>query len=439
MDLSKSLSDTVPSDLVSVFQDEHGCLLPDYSAERVQQVLALVRTEAARGWYFMELPRHTIFGGWADALVRALTSLAEGNAVESVETMLLIVAHITAYPLGRMKLEKEDILFLLTHPIGQLIRRHVLNLIFAAELEAGLVARFPTEPGVAKQVGTMMSALAWSRFVQQPEVLGFLRSDEGQATREIVWLDLRHEVELLDLSLAESPIADQLSYEAITIGRSTGHRTRYPGLVLPEYNSGKWRFYSDPGHAFDASATAQHMLRGCTKNRNNYVPAVEELRTLPRSVVFAYVEDNPLYGFAIVRTLLSIAGLLPCVSALAQNEDERQGWFLTADRAWLVLLALDEARSALPELIFTDIETGGTLSGLDLLEKVACHPWQGPGRRPKMLVTYSSNLPVYRERIERLVAAGMIYRAWHKADFRVQTLVDALLEYLKAEVGDGSA
>lgn len=171
------------------------------------------------------------------------------------------------------------------------------------------------------------------------------------------------------------------------------------------------KFLSDPGHAFGKFRMWGQVLL-------SYGGAeVEQPPRLAAPASFLLVENEMADAFW--ESSLSISGITWYTPEKACSSGEE------------ALALMEEAVSQgnrLPDFILTDIELSehpAALNGLDLIEKIAT---LARGSSMPAFFVYSHNLEAYRERINALIARGLIKRAWQKSDVRSSLLVDTINE-----------
>ncbi|MBU0763119.1 MAG: hypothetical protein KKD39_08855 [Candidatus Altiarchaeota archaeon] len=384
----------------------------------------------------------SILGKVIQPLVNDLAALPQERQVESVETLGLIHSFLKGENLADVELTREDILFLITTKVGDLLRRPVLHGMFADKIEAEIETSNATEETVKGHLVTSARASRWSRFISEPAVAEKIKDAKGL---EDVYIDMEDKAaELADAIGASPKKAYLITMKTFHIAKNM-RETNLP-KVRDDFN---WytetqqgrkdksvEFYTDPGHAFNQGYDVMFIRR--------YVKAKSEIRfssTMPaflRETSFMLVEDNPVHGLLadIILTAENAKAYAPDKKDESTEpltkKSESKGRYTSAERALDVMYGAANTSGSHPDVILADIELLGKMRGIEFIREV--HRREvAAGRKPMIMMVYSSNPRPYTEDIKRLKDEGIIADHWHKEDFTPEKLIETVNEQMKAQ------
>ncbi|MBM3308622.1 MAG: hypothetical protein FJY77_00040 [Candidatus Altiarchaeales archaeon] len=187
--------------------------------------------------------------------------------------------------------------------------------------------------------------------------------------------------------------------------------------------------YSEPGHVlgfaidFDMLKWPLTAALGLSEDAEFHVP--ERLREL----TFMLVEDSIIHG-KVGYVLTDKGGFTAYktqedVTSRDAREQEREnhGVYSSAERALEVMYGGATPKPA--DIILSDIELLGAMKGTKFVREVY-NKEKAAGRKPVILMLYSSNPGPYLDEIERLKQEGIIIGGWHKKDFTPKVLIETV-------------
>jgi CheY-like chemotaxis protein len=331
-----------------------------------------------------------------------------------------------------LKLTREDILFLLCDPIGALVRRPVLNFQFTALLDRGIG---DVTGGLVEAKDALLKPLrasAWSGFIH---VDGFSEEVLAKFPGEAIWIDTVKEMDRFNAAVKLIPDeAEKMVEKCFQVVRS--FREPNIALVAEDYrrvraaNPEKWDegpFLTDPWHAFDQGHNISFRKADVTAAQH---PTNERKSGLLMKRSFMGVDDNPGH-LSWVKTLKGRPNLVfytPDEEDMPKDEAtanlERMGCYLSAARAEEVIRKRLDAGGKPPSIIIADIEMPGK-DGIKFITDMYTSE-ERAGRRPMILMLYSSNPDPYQKRIDELVKRGIILGQWDKRTFDPEELITAI-------------
>ena len=177
---------------------------------------------------------------------------------------------------------------------------------------------------------------------------------------------------------------------------------------------------TDPGHGstfLSLPARIGEFLDLCKAFDANNLPILPSLLTPQK---FLLVEDSRSSIWPDI--LCERTGLVPYADKSEQDGISFDGcrhWH--AESALSNLASLEEGRW--PEVILTDLELGKGNNGVAFIEKVAVL-----ANKPKTILVfaYSSNIQMYQEQLDALVATGLLAGYFSKQSFSVGSLINSI-------------
>ncbi len=390
----------------------------------------------------------TRMGTYLKPLVAKLMELPPERLTESAETFGPLYSFFRGNTLKEPLREftREDVLFLVTDPIGNLIRRPLLHKNFGRLLDADLKAKSPEDKRVKEMFIGMYDKTGWSRFIGEKK-----KYDEVKAAYpdHDIFIDFTGFVKRLqtevERSAEKSPArAFQIWLNAWEIGR----RYNDIGDVVDadinretEYaraSGRKSRFFTDGRHAFNQFQDI-YAFEGPVKKMLG--SGGRHLPPLVREATLLLVEDSIPQRYLMDALQLS-NGLKPyrpnhILRSTNWQEDnfEGKGAYASAERALEVVYGNAKLGTAPPDVILSDIELLGRMNGLELVEEIYRRE-KAAGRKPMIMLIYSSNPLPYREKADELKRRGVIAGSIRKDEPDLaERIIEAVNEELKRSGG----
>jgi CheY-like chemotaxis protein len=377
------------------------------------------------------LSGETAFGRLIKPLVEELVKLPAQMQAENIESFRIIFDSLKGRTIPKMELTREDILFMITDPAGNLIRRPILSLLIAERLDEELTAQGPAEQRVKDLLIKPMKASSWSRFVNKPEAVTQIRQEYPG---EEVYVDQKQIAYDFRAAIKECPTTSGLMVRKaneVAVSWMKDNVKKVDGdfkqLMNIPFADRKVKFITDPDHAFN-----QHMD---LKFAMFYVDAdlgmgdTLKLPPLVREATFMLVEDNPLH--AMMVDVLGTAKGLQRYSPAREVEDplireaEARGHYSSAERALEVIEGNIGGGGKPPDVILADIELLGEMNGIRFVKEVHRRE-TAAGRNPVILMLWSSNPRMYRDEIDGLVRSGVVAGSWNKKDARPEEIIGTI-------------
>ncbi|MBM3308859.1 MAG: response regulator [Candidatus Altiarchaeales archaeon] len=377
-----------------------------------------------------------------------LKDVKQHHSLESLDSFEKIWDFFQGRQISNITLTQEDVLFLLTDPVGNLIRRPFMATYFAQKLDEAI----PTETDAEKRMKEVFiapyRASAWSRFVQKAE----LRQEIAlKHPGRKVWINTTKEMEEFKGAIEACPLFAHGTVEkAVEVAKSIWDIC-YTTEMSEAYNFEHYhgakaegresRFLSDPGHALDFTTNLAFYSIYVNKRLGEGIEM--QMPQLVREAYFMLVEDNPFHTTWVeaLNDVKNLKRYTPQEGSLAQDElarkYESRGCYQTGERALGVIDASLKAGRLPPDIILADIELGDpnvNMKGTEFVRRLH-ESERAAGRNPMILMIYSSNPNIYREEIEALRQEGIIVGDWNKREFTPKAMVDAVNKELKKRSG----
>lgn len=384
-----------------------------------------------------EFPAHTAFGKLIRPLVEQLKALPPEKQTESLETLKPIHDFVKNHRLPDTELTKDDVVFLITNKVGDLIRRPLLHTYFAQTLEDGIKVESESEKKVKDILVKAMGSAAWSKFAQEPELADRIAAQYPDGGVLVDYTRLTGE---FSEAIKKTPMSSYLILLQATNLAERFHQDHAPQLY-DDYNrwseldpsEQKYRYYTDPDHpfsqGFDLMFARQQIQQDLGLDQTIKLPA------LVREASFMLVEDNPLHGLLadVLNPVENLVKYAPREEDKAANpliqEAESKGLYASAERALEVMYNRVGGGGVAPDVILSDIELLGEMNGIRFVRGVYGRE-RAAGRNPMILMLYSSNPGPYLAEIEKLKGEGIIMGSWHKKDFSPEKMIEAVNEEL---------
>lgn len=349
--------------------------------------------------------------------------------------------------LGKLSLHQGDVLYLMSDPVGNILRRPFV----AAYLAATARLQVPCSPaaeaardilldcvgkmGFSKFYGSgsaKLKAEIDSRYPEQsasfdPAQVIDTFKNHAQANPNVVGpyvydLDVWAQSHTRQLIALEGGVFNQL-YRATREAANNGAEL------------GTFPFFADAGHVFNAWETVRLFRYHVDKTLEPLIAA----KTLPCDVSVMVVEDNRFFAWAIqefrhcpqMRPFVSSKEWIDQRAAQASGFqgasdkiDLLNGWFKNAEEALECLL--DGIQNGkIPDVMFIDIELGCGMNGLEFAQR-AHEMCREAGKHVRIMFVTSSNLGFYREALEELQRQGIVKSSRTKAAFYLPDVLDEL-------------
>jgi CheY-like chemotaxis protein len=144
------------------------------------------------------------------------------------------------------------------------------------------------------------------------------------------------------------------------------------------------------------------------------------------------VEDNPMHAMWIIalKDVENLHGYAPKKQLESEDQttkkNEASGVYGTAERALEVIYRNVGGGGAPPDIILADIELGeGRMNGLEFVREVYDRE-RAAGRRPIILMLYSSNPKPYADDVETLSKEGIVTGMWNKREFTPKKMIETI-------------
>jgi len=376
----------------------------------------------------------TSFGRFIKPIVDQLSALPEDRQRESLETLHIIRDFLDDRDLRGLDFERDDVLFMMSNRVGNIVRRPILNSWYAQRVDNAIPAKDRGEQRFKDVMIRYLNAGGWSKFVDVPGVKDWARETGVQ-----VHIDILAVSSMVNDEMRRNPVYGVGFFKkAIEIWNADQRKYATPHIAdyeaenqLARAAGEKSRFETDPLHMFNAGLKLESKLANIVYELSG--KHGEDFPVLLRELTFMLVEDDPFHtGWAdMLRYCKQIRRYTP--PAALENPDpefrkyESNGYYASAERALDVIHASEKP----PGLILTDIELGrDQMNGIGFIERL----WKeetDAGRKPMILAIYSSNPRPYQEDMERLRREGKIIGHYHKEGFDIRTLLQAVNEELK--------
>lgn len=320
----------------------------------------------------------------------------------------IIEAHCNDVDFSMLKRDFSDLVFLLSTPIGNMLRRPVL---FGSLIDA-MIAMPPEgreQAAIYLAVEENLYSHAYERFLP-PDEIAFTGESWPVSTQtweermSVFWKDIEYTVDLhRHLQLHNEPILECFDVLTDAYG-SVGHQ-----------------WFCDPGHGLEAVWYVQESLSGILTAKGSGRVIADRLS---RPVSFMFLEDS--YGY-FWETFFSLNenNFVP-FSESGYRED--RGHF-NGFRYFNTALPLRdiEDRGEFPEVVLTDVElsTPGVGDGLDFAEDVRSLALN-KGIKPPIVFAYTSNFERHRAYADGLLQEGVLAGYFDKRSFRPNDFVRAL-------------
>lgn len=368
----------------------------------------------------------TRFGRFIKPLVEQLTALPPGKQKENMQTLELVYGFVKGREkdLAGIGFSREDSLFLVTDPVGALIRRPVVHTHFAQGMEEQLTATEPDERKLKAVFVKGLRANAWSRFVA--DEAGIRGRIKAKYPSEEVFVDYMENASRFEELMTECPV---YAYGMVrqAVDAAIGFYNRYAKPIEADYFRDKEGpnppvFLTDPGHAFGVKADLNLYDAYADHLRMHDYMSVGDLK-LVGEASFMLVEDNPPHTTwaKLLGDVKKLSFFKPAEGFESADERTRayeaRGVYSSAERALEVM----DSNGVVPNVVLSDIELGSGMNGIDLVRKLhEEHP------DAIILMVYSSNPGAYD--LKSLRDEGVICGAWDKKEFKPHHMIETINE-----------
>lgn len=383
------------------------------------------------GYLYYDLSQSSAFGRYLTPLVKKLTALPKEQQVENIATLACILSHFREYGLPKVSLERSDIMYLLTNPIGLLLRRPVLDGAFIQFVGDKIFG----ERGEIHDEGTErirnifldpISASMWSQYALKNEIQEWISREDALPDEKAVYVDLDEKIRDLKILFAANPI-----YFGKLISQSLTEGSKFTDQCSDAIETVKTELFYIPvdlGHALNILGPLQtyHTYYETSVNKKS-------LPALTREAKLMLIEDNIGYAL-LLDSLLTSKGVLPYSPYEEATNDQRQqmreqkGHYTSADRAFDVIKANFENGIPLPELVLTDIELPDSMDGLTFVEKLHEFCSANKVNPPHVILVHSSHPLKYQSITQRLKTNGLITDFFDKVTVTPEWIIERFNE-----------
>jgi hypothetical protein len=361
----------------------------------------------------------TALGRYAKPLIERLSQLPadrlklhSDRLEENLEVFRIVYEYFRDNPIDFDEMSREDALFLTTTRVGNLIRRPVVNMFFASQLDKTLPEADTADSQLKQAYLRRYQSNSWSRFVSEAWNPGLRELVMAAYPREKIYVDdeaVQKEWEesiLIDPKKAlnvvnrSAQLADEFEARMLEPIDSTWFPLRDTMIVEASAKGDRNLFLTDPGHAFGLSSAVfqDSIIVGIALGEKMDMPS------LVREASFMLVEDNPSHRewTAVLDKVGGMSFYTPVdLDESAPTGNGEHGNYKTGENA----LAAIEARVAKgdnpPDIILSDIELGAGMNGIKFVKAVkAKYP------DVTVLMLWTSNPNLYRDEISQLEKAG---------------------------------
>ncbi|MBU0762425.1 MAG: hypothetical protein KKD39_05315 [Candidatus Altiarchaeota archaeon] len=374
------------------------------------------------------LSGQTDMGADFKPLLSALKALPEGRQNYTLETFKLIHGFFKGRRLNFDSYTMDDVAFLITDPVGDLIRRTLTHTYVAQKIDER-VKTDPQKPGEEESKQLFLryfSAQGWSHFVgsgvgskRREEIVAAFPGEEIHVhTRQLLddWTKscVRHGEFNLRMMREGYLIAQEIfePIEAKAVEMFGPLREEEARDNLPSV------FFTDSRHAMDF----RHTFLNLDSPVRHIMGADLNLPPLVREASFMFVEDNVLDRFweGVLNQVKGLNRYFPDVrlSNLSPQDklttsDEMHGCYSCAERALEVIEKNAGIGKKPPDIILSDIDLGrDKMDGIAFV--LAVHE-----RFPEtqILMLWTSNPELHTEDVAKLQREGIIKRSFKKREF----------------------
>jgi hypothetical protein len=399
----------------------------------------------------------TQLGSVLQPLFRRFNELSRDGAIKEPEvgkeTFEAVYGFMKSADFSEVQLTRQDMLFLLTTRLGELVRRPILHTLYAqqaaAEVDPGSKAGQKTKDMAL----ALLQANGWSRFIQDEATRKHILQTHPN---EGIFIDVAKETQRLTSQIAggddnqsdakyaandiltkttDSLISEDLTNSTEALNRLMVHgiafKRKYE-LLIQSGDYKKARFYSENGHAVAVGMDIRAMWNHAEANIIEKTVSGKKLKLKAKRTLMV-VEDNPLHHLFFTkaektkRLTVYAPNKADDKSSIVDFDDlsMRQGFYKSAESA---LRTIDEnvaAGGKPPDYLITDIELAGTMNGVELVKKI--HE-----KYPDTVVfmVYSSNMDRYMQDGESglsdLLAKDYVIGSWDKSRFTFEQAVDVM-------------
>lgn len=387
------------------------------------------------------LEGNTELGRFVKPLVDSLKALPPERQAESLESFSLIYEFFKTKEVDYSGFTREDALFMLTDPVGELIRRPSVYLHFAKRLGESIKvsAGSESETAIKELYIKRFSSQAWSKFVGNQARRGVGEQVVAAYPGEGIQVD---DEELISQWMGKVHQDPGFCFRMVQLSSEIAHEfdEKYTLPLMPDYTRHceskvsragmppRGVFITDPPHAFGLSATTYQDSILVSMELGNVI----KLPPLAREASFMLVEDNPAHRQWTV--LLANVGNLSMYepSRRLKPPDEYEsgygegGEYKTAEFALKAINDRVSHDGRPPDVILSDIELGSGMNGIEFVKKVKReHP------DVIILMLWTSNPLRYSLQVKELIDSGVISASFNKLDFDPRGFIDAVNNVLE--------
>lgn len=387
----------------------------------------------------------TQFGKRIKPLLDEVNRLGEQGmerAEHNPQMFRAIYGFLKGRDMSDIEFDRDDIVFLLSTPVGEVLRRPLIHNIYADKAQREVDPGSDIGMRVKDKALMIIRMSGWSKFVQNEESRRYIREhhkDEG------ILMDVAKESKEFSSQMANEGkydllgktvdgfIREDLVQSTEAMGRLLDHGKKFYNTNSMKLPSG-WlymdRFYSDAGHAFsqvmDIRAMLNHAEHRLYKKRGK-----GRLRLRERSTLMV-VEDNEIHRFFLSR-MEDTKNMIPYGKpydfkkrVMDHEEFEAsRGFYPSAEKAIKAVEDTVARGGKPPDFLITDIELAGEKNGMELIREVhEKYP------ETTLFMVYSSNLEKYKREtgggLDRLMEEDWVIGGWNKRDFTYEAAVNVM-------------
>ncbi|MBM3309809.1 MAG: response regulator [Candidatus Altiarchaeales archaeon] len=392
-------------------------------------------------------------------VVENLARLKSEEQTFTYHTFKTVYESLKDAELSGVELTEEDRRFLVKTRVGELLRRVILHGIVAQRVDREIKTETNEEREIKAAILTPLYGARWSKWVTNPEVLPQIlkeHKDEGvfvhieeavrpltgrleapretAAARAAMEEEIAIKVVLKDGEVFDTALQKDCNFANLALGNALKIAENFVDSndvekLKREYDEGEGVFYSEPVHAFSVDVDLLALMSGAEKA---FTAKGREKVLLPREASIMVVEDNIIHRnfFMPLDCVENLKRYAPHQSDATTSLGEGHGYYKSAERALEVIDKHVAQGGKPPDILVTDIELAGNMTGLELVRRIK-------EKYPKVeiMVIYSSNIRLYKDRIDELEnpkeGEPVIQKSYDKRGFDPFKFLDFITEKLK--------
>ena len=404
----------------------------------------------------------TQFGERIQPLLREFNRLSkEGKLTEgkhTPESFEAIHDFLKGRDFSDIQFENEDIVFLLSTPIGDVMRRPFIHTVYADKAAKEVDPGSEIGKRVVDKALKIVKASGWSKFIDTKECCDHILKHHKD---ENIFMDVGEAV--LDLgdsmkdkvssrlkgNIFEKDVGELLNVDFVESSEALGRLQRHAKKFLddnaakmPDNYLSQEKFYSDPGHAF---AQAMDINAMCyeAEFRLHKRQSKSKLR-LKRKATLMVVEDNEIHQMFFNKKddTENLSDYTPDekgnVGDRLDSKIRHDGFYVSAESALKTIDDNVKKGGKPPDFVITDIELAGTMNGLEMIDRIhEKYP------DTTVFMVYSSNIKKYSDdesgKLHETLAKNHVIGGWSKQEFTFEKALAAMNEYIAKDRKDSVA